>query len=224
MKTQIPVRILSCAAIIFLAACSAALPPRGSPEWTRRVEKGEILVESLPIPGTDLELATGIGRIDAPPALVWESLENADDWSQFLYNVSESKELVPEGQERRFLFTVDPPAEARAAGFGKIRMKCRATRTQDAAAGAWKAEFEATEGNMKRVYGAWKVEPWRENQTLLTFSVFLDLGYSKAFDGVINFYTRGFIERWGGNIRSRLQNPTVRSGLEWRAVRRREGK
>ncbi len=183
-----------------------------------------MLVESLPIPGTDLELASGVGRIDAPPALVWESLQDAGDWSQFLYNVSESKELAPEGQERRFLFSVDPPGEARAAGFSKIHMKCRATQTQDAAAGAWKAEFEAIEGNMKRVYGAWKVEPWRENQTLLTFSVFLDLGYSKAFDGVVNFYARDFIGRWGGNIRARLKDPTVRSGLEWRAVRRREAK
>src|SRR3990172_998801 len=103
MKIQSSIRAVSYAAVVFLAACSAALPPRGSPEWTRRVERGEMLVESLPIPGTDLELASGLGRIDAPPALVWESLQDAGDWSQFLYNVSESKELTPEGQERRFL-------------------------------------------------------------------------------------------------------------------------
>lgn len=206
--------------LLFLATgCGKKIPVKGSAEWKRRLDAGETFIETQVVPGTNLKLGTAHGVLDAPVPVVWEIFQNAGEFSQFLYHVKDSKELRPENGQRMFELTIEPPTEGQMI-FKDIHFKARVSQTINRDTDIWRGDYEAVEGNVKRVYGAWQLEPWGDNQCLIVFSAFNDFGYPSSIDFAVNFYTEQFLSRWSENLKERISDPQIRLDLEQRAASR----
>ncbi len=203
-------------ALLLLGACAGCGKPpvRGTPEWDARLADGDVVVESRTVPGTDLKLVLASGLLDAPVEVVWEFFKNADYWSQVLYQVRNSRELAVEKNNRRFKFVIEPPIEAKAAGFNDIEFIAEITESISPDRSVWRGDFIALEGNVRNVYGAWQLEPYGAGKTLIIFSAFLDFGYPAILNGVVNFYSRQFLEHWARDLRTRLADRQARLQLE----------
>ncbi len=203
-----------------LPACAKKVPARGSDEWKRQLQAGEVFIETSTVPGTDLKLGSATGLVDAPIDIVWELFKDAGQWSQFLWNMKESREHPPSGENRIMEVVIEPPDIA--VGFNDIRFKAEVNETINYDTGIWRADYNAIEGNIRRVYGAWQLESFGPDKTLITFSSFNDFGYPAALNAGVNYFTEMFLNQWSHDIRERLKDPAVRQDLEQRAMARRK--
>lgn len=205
-------------AAILVVACGGKIPERGSAEWRRALDKGEIFITTQTVPNTNLKQASAVGVIDAPIEVAWELFADADKWNQFLMNVKESRELPSDGHERLMEIVIEPPAIA--VGFNDIHFKASISETINHRDGIWRGDYQAIEGNIERGYGAWQLEKWSEGRTLITFTVFNDFGYPSTLDPAVNIFTADFLEAWAQNLRDRVSDPAVRFELEQKAKAR----
>lgn len=209
--------------IACVAACAKGAPKRGSSDWTRRIERGDVLIDARDIPGTGLKLATVTALVDAPVPVVWEVFQDAGEFRRFLYRVKDSAELEPREGNRYFRISVEPDALARMVS-GDITFTAEITESVDRDAGVWRGDFSAIEGTVERVYGAWRLERYDENKTLVQFSTFIDLGYPGTIDLAVNSYTADLLDHWAQDVRDYVSDRGVRMDLEQRAAARAAGK
>ncbi len=210
---------LAALAALALHGCASKLPERGSPEWGKRLNSGEAIIETTNVPGTALKLGSATGLVDAPIETTWELFTDADQWSQFLWKMKESRELKASGGGTRLMeVVIEPPDEARLVGFEDIHFKAEISETVNLDGGIRRADYNALEGNIRRVYGSWQLERYGPKQTLVTFSSFNDFGYPSILDAAVNLYTERYLAHWSRDIRDRLKDSAVRLDLERRAA------
>ena len=209
---------LAVLAVLALQGCASKLPERGTPEWRKRLGAGEALIETTVVPGTALKLGSATGLVDAPIETAWELFADANQWSQFLWKMKESREMKPQGESRMMEVVIEPPGEAQMVGFNDIRFKAEISETVNLESGIWRADYNALEGNIRRVYGSWQLERYGPKQTLVTFSSFNDFGYPSILDAAVNLYTERYLTHWSHDIRDRLKDSAVRLDLEQRAA------
>lgn len=208
---------------VALGACAKGAPERGSKEWRRQLERGDVIIDARDIPSTGLKLATVTTLVDAPPELVWEVFQDAGEFRRFLYRVKDSAELERRGDNRYFKISIEPDALARMV-TGDITFTAEISETVDLQAGVWRGDFTGVEGNVDRVYGAWRLESYGEQRTLVQFSTFIDLGYPGTIDLTVNSYTANLLDHWAQDLRDYVRDRGVRMDLERRAAARAAGK
>ena len=96
---------------LFLACACLLL---ASPAWSEnplrsRLDKGEIIVETKDVKGSDIPEATVTAVIDAPPDKVWEIIGNCTDYTETMIRVLESKEIRRKGDQVTCEVTTDMP-------------------------------------------------------------------------------------------------------------------
>ncbi|MCB0218177.1 MAG: hypothetical protein KDH09_00660 [Chrysiogenetes bacterium] len=211
-----------CAAL-FLGACAKGAPEAGSADWNRRLERGDVIIDARDIPSTGLKLATVTAVVDAPPPVVWEVFQDAGEFRRFLYQVKDSAELERRDGNRYFRISIEPDALARMV-TGDITFTAEISEVVDTQAGVWRGDFTGIEGNVERVYGAWRLETYSNNRTLVQFSTFIDLGYPGTIDLTVNSYTANLLGHWADDLRDYVRDRGVRMDLEQRAAARAAGK
>lgn len=205
--------------LIAIAGCGGGKAVvRGTDVWNKRVlEKREVVVTTQDVEGTGLKLTQAVGWTNVDSETVWQAFLQVDDFDQFLDRVVLSEELPPVDGKRMFRIEVNAPPVALAAGYDKIWAVAVIEEFNEG--GVRRADFQATEGNIKRLSGSWGVEPFNGG-TLVTFSMFIDFGRIVVPDNTANYFVRDFIETWGHNLRDYVEDPVQRARLEWAAARR----
>lgn len=207
-------------ALALLGACAKPLPQRGSPEWTRKLERGDLLVDEREVPDTGLKFITTTGLVDAPPEVVWEALQDAGEFRRFLYLVEDSEELNRRGGKRQFrvVIRIDPFSRVVT---GDIIIIAVVEESIDYDAGVWRAEYTSVEGSsVKRAYGAWEIEEYEGNRSIVSFSVFIDVGLPGTLDAVINTYSKALVDAWADDLRDYVVDRGVRAELQQKAALR----
>lgn len=211
--------------LVMVAGCGGKLPQRGSPEFDERLREREILVGTEDVEGTGLKVVRAMGWTDLPPDVVWEVFQDLDSFDKFLYRVEESKELPPRGNKRVMRIVVNAPPIALASGYDRIVMVAEIEESISADGTVRRGEFTSIQGNIKRAYGSWVVENYGPdgNETLVSFSMFIDFGKVYIPDDTANYFVTDFLERWGNNLREYAEEPNNRIKLE-KAAALRKGK
>lgn len=226
MKSQALARYLGImVALALVSGCGGKLPQRGSPEFDERLRDREILIGTEDVEGTGLKVVRAMGWTDMPADVVWEVFQDFDSFDKFLYRVEESKELPPHGDKRVMRIVVNAPAIALTSGYDRIVMVAEIEESISADGTVRRGEFTSIQGNIKRAYGSWVVENYGPNgdETLVTFSMFIDFGKVYIPDDAANYFVTDFLERWGNNLREYAEEPNTRIKLE-KAAALRKGK
>jgi len=177
--------IFSC---LLLAGMGVWLWPKrvlGQENEDDKLKRGDILISFRPSPFSDLSEVTGVILFNAPLAIVWKVLTNYDDYARFLPDISQSKVERKEGAvvwQRVEVHNLWPLPD--------FHYLLKITNRPEAGEIGW----QMLEGNLKNLYGRWKLEPFaaNPNQTKAMYTLLQDPG---GFFGDLtqNFSTRSLV-------------------------------
>jgi uncharacterized protein YndB with AHSA1/START domain len=133
-----------------------------------RLDRGEIVVESRPVRGSDYQEVVARGVIDAPPTRVWKLLTHCARFRRTLPRILASKELSrkTDGDVVRVVcqITADMPwpySDLTEVTEARLTVKD----------GVWRRSWRLLRGDYKENQGSWELRRFRggERRTLLTY-------------------------------------------------------
>ena len=155
------------AALLFLAALS--------PEETRRLASGEVLVSLAPAAGGGPQEATGRGVIDAPPERVFRALADYAHWHEFMPFLEKSDLRTGKEGAVESLHVLKLPAP-----FGERRYRVRFTQRVETGPGGttWRIGWGSVpgSGNLASHRGSWTLTAFGPGRTLAVCRLFTDPG------------------------------------------------
>ena len=148
-------------AALVLAVLSART---GSAEPTReqRLERGEILIDTHPVPGTSLPEVVVTAVINAEPGHVWPIIDQCNDYKRTLLRVKESHELSRVGTTVRCEVTIDAPWPMKDLHSISVAQHV-------VTADHWSRTWTLESGDYKYNGGAWTLTWWAGGRTLLEY-------------------------------------------------------
>lgn len=216
MMIRIAPRVLSLLFVLILAAgCGGKVIDRNAPDFDKRIRSGEVFVWTDDVEGTDLKVVRAMGWSDVPPEAAWEVFQDLNNLHTFLTRMEESKELPDNGNKRVLRIVVNAPPIAIAGGYDRIVMVAEIEESESPE-GVRRGEFTSIQGNIKRAYGSWTVEPYGKDgrETLVTFSMFIQFTEFYIPDDAANYFVSDFLERWANDLRAYVEGPNNRIKLE----------
>lgn len=133
-----------------------------------RLERGDVVVESRPVRGSDYQEVLARGVIDAPPARVWKLLTHCERFRRTLPRILASRELSrrKDGDAVRVVcqITADMPwpySDLMEVTEARLTVK----------EGVWRRSWRLLRGDYKENRGSWELQQFRGDQgrTLLTY-------------------------------------------------------
>ena len=145
----------------------------GQENEAEKLKRGDILISFHPSPRSGLSEVTGIMLFDAPLTLVWKVLTDYPDYARFLPNVAQSQVTRQEGPASWVKVQVRNPWPSPDFNYS-LKFTAHADLHE--------LEFNQEEGNLKTLYGRWKLEPFAPNpkQTQAAYTLLQDPGYFLA--------------------------------------------
>lgn len=131
-----------------------------------RLDRGEVLVHTRPVPGSDTPVFVGRGVIDVPPAQLWALAQDCGRYAGRLPRVVRSRELSREGPVAICETTSKPPFP-----LGEMTSVTRAVH--EVTVGRWTRRWTLVRGDYDLNSGAWILTPFGPTgqRTLLTYEV-----------------------------------------------------
>jgi len=114
--------------------------------------KGDILVETVPVPGSNIPRAVLHAVIEAPPARIWAVVSDCSNYKKNMPRIAESQQLKREGDDVTCRIVADMPFP-----LSNTTNISRAHHT--VADGVYKREWKMVEGDYKSNEGSWVVAP-----------------------------------------------------------------
>ena len=131
-----------------------------------RLERGEVIIHRVVVPGSEMPEAVVRGVVEAPPARVWAVIDQCARYPGRLPRVKAARELSRKGNVVICDVTIDMPFP-----FSDLRAKTRAVHTvrKDYFQRAW----NLIEGDFKHNRGSWTFTPFAANtrRTLAVYRV-----------------------------------------------------
>jgi len=160
MIRRIPVLWLG--AVVTLAAASRSPARAEEADRLQRLERGDVIVETRPVAGSELPEVTVTAVVEATPEAVWQIIDHCGDYQRTLLRIKSSRELSREGETVRCELLVDTPwplPKLHSVTVARhVVTPQRRTRT-------WKLES----GDYKDNAGSWTLTPWGSGRTLLEY-------------------------------------------------------
>lgn len=134
-----------------------------------RVKRGDIVVQTAEVAGSNTPRVKASAIVDAPMEKVWEIISNCADYPKNMVRVAGAQELSRTGNKVRCKVTIDMPAPISDL-----------TATTDAVHTVGKKRCERkwtlVEGDYKHNEGSWKLERFGESgeKTLVVYDVFAE--------------------------------------------------
>lgn len=166
--------------------------------------RGEILIELTEHPGSEAKEGCVVGYIPAAPRAVFEVLQDAASYDEYMPRVRSSEVSAGRGGvvlNRQVLELPFPIGDRRFT----IRLLSESLENGTLRL-SW--TYVPGSGNVKDTRGYWLVEPWR-NGSRVTYVLWSDPG--------------GAIPKWAVNRASRRTLPRVVEALRERVLERRDG-
>ncbi len=129
-----------------------------------RLEKGDVIVSTEPIPGSPAPRLIVVALIDAPPEKVWPHIENPAAHEQFMPRVKRSEELWREGDENRMRTTIDMPFPLK-----NLTATTRGKHTV-VVGERWERAWKLESGDYLSNEGTWVLTRWDANRTLVRYA------------------------------------------------------
>jgi ribosome-associated toxin RatA of RatAB toxin-antitoxin module len=145
-------------------------PAPGQESEAEKLKRGDILISFHPSPRSDLSEVSGVILFDAPLNLVWKVLANFPEYRRFLPGVTLSQVVKQEGPNSWVKFE-----ERNLWPSPNFRYQLKITTHAETN----EIAFNMEDGNLKALYGNWKLEPFSSNpnQTKATYNLLQDPGY-----------------------------------------------
>jgi len=138
-----------------------------------KLKRGDILISFHPSPRSDLSEVSGVILFDAPLTLVWKVLTNYSEYARFLPSAIVSQVVKQEGPASWVKFEVRnlwPTPNFRY----QLKFTAHAETNE--------IDFRMEDGNLKTLYGRWKLFPFapNPNQTQAAYTLLQDPGHFLA--------------------------------------------
>jgi ribosome-associated toxin RatA of RatAB toxin-antitoxin module len=136
------------------------------PTEQERLSRGEIIVRTRPVPGSDLPEVTARGVIEAPPERVWALIDACGRYSRFMPRVKSSEEISRQGSTVVCRLEVELPFP-----FSNLVSVTRARH--EAGPPLWSRRWDLVEGDYHHNRGAWELAAFAGNpqRTLALYRV-----------------------------------------------------
>lgn len=199
-------------ASLLLAAQSPAQKSDAPNEWKEESNSRGLLIQSRPHPGSDLREFRAIGRIDAPPSVVFAVLDDSEAYPSFMPYTSECRVLKREKDSVLVYQRLDLPLMSSR----DYTLRSQYTKTASPNGDTYRIHWlpandqgPAVKPGVVRVNvcdGGWLLEPDGANATHATYSIFTDSGGAlPAF--LANNGSRIGIRRIFEAVRKQVKNP-----------------
>jgi ribosome-associated toxin RatA of RatAB toxin-antitoxin module len=130
-----------------------------------RLDRGEVLVEALPVPGAPTPMIFVRAIIEAPVAEVWRHIEQSSRYAEFMPRIKQCAELSREGEHVRTRMTVDMPFPLKNL---TATTRVRHTVEPD---GRHVRQWRLEEGDYHQNEGSWTLTPF-EGHAQRTLAVY----------------------------------------------------
>lgn len=150
---------LACATLLCAAPLSAL-----ADETRARLDRGDVLVDTRPVPGSGAPHVTVRAVIDAPPAKVWPLIDRCGDYPRTMQRIKEAKELSREGGQVRCEVLLASPWPMK-----DLRSVNAAEHTIEP--GRWRRAWKLESGDFKVNDGSWTLTPF-DQQGQRTYVVY----------------------------------------------------
>lgn len=140
------------------------------PHCAGRLDRGEVVIESSPEPGSATPRVTAWGVVEAPPAAVWALIDGVSDYQRVLPGVKRSQELSRDGSQVQARVTVGLPFPL------KDLSATTAGEHLDLGDGVYLRSWSLVEGDYHKNSGCWVMGPFRANprRTLLVYQLHVE--------------------------------------------------
>jgi ribosome-associated toxin RatA of RatAB toxin-antitoxin module len=152
-------RVLS---ILILATLASSSDVSGEDTHEARLDRGEVIVSTRPLPGASVPEVYVEAIMDAPPQKMWALLDRCGDYSHTMIRMKDTKELSRSGDTVRCESTVEMPwplpnlhgvLVARLAPGPPV----------------WMREWKLESGDYKRNDGSWVLKEWPHGRTFVEY-------------------------------------------------------
>ncbi len=183
---------------IYAALLLAFLPASPTPEETRRLASGEVLVSLAPAAEGGPQEATGRGVVDAPPERIFRTLTDYAHWHEFMPFLVKSEMRTGKDGAVESLHVLDLPAP-----IGERHYRVRFTQRVETGPGGttWHIDWRSVpgSGNLAAHRGSWTLTAFGSGRTLAVCRLFTDPG--------------GGVPRWAMDKANRKDLPWIFDGL-----------
>lgn len=127
-----------------------------------RLDRGEVIVETHPVDGSDLPEITAVGVIDVPPERVWQILDHCGDYARTMPRVKAARELSRQGTTVRCELVIDSP-------WPLPKLHSITVAEHIVEPGKWTRRWKLESGDYRENTGSWTLVPRGEGRTLVEY-------------------------------------------------------
>lgn len=151
--------------LVFGLLAPSALAEKGGAERTKaRLDKGEIIVRTAKVKGSDYPEVIVTAVVETAPERLWAIIEKCDDYEKTMPRVKEATELSRKGNKVVCKVTIEMPFP-----LSNITNTTQATHTV-VPGKKYRRAWKLLEGDMKDVRGSWTLIPFEDpNRTLVVY-------------------------------------------------------
>lgn len=131
-----------------------------------RLSKGEIIVETKAVKGSDIPEATVTAVIDAPPSKVWDLISECKNYKKTMIRVAKAQEISRNGKEVVCQVTTAMPWP-----ISDLTAKTKATHKVGPP--VWSREWQLIEGDFESNVGSWRIQSFdiENTRSLVVYKV-----------------------------------------------------
>ncbi len=130
-----------------------------------RLKKGDVLVSTSKVKGSDEPKLVAKGVIKAPMAKVWSLIEKCEDYEKTMLNLESAKELKRKGNKVTCETVLDLPWP-----LSNLRAVTEATHIEMPGS-TYSRTWRLLEGDYDFVNGSWVLKPFGDGHTLATYTI-----------------------------------------------------
>jgi ribosome-associated toxin RatA of RatAB toxin-antitoxin module len=144
--------------VTLTASLALALTPGDAlaKDWTKALDKGEILVYTTKVKGFDDEAVVVKAVIEAPPEKVWKLVSNCGDYKRTMQRIVKAKMLPKRNGQVMCKVTVDMP-------FPYSDLTALTAAVHIVGPPKWSRQWRLVKGDYDHNVGGWTLTRWRGN-------------------------------------------------------------
>ncbi len=167
-RTKMERRASTLAAALVAVVVQSALVAHSDESDDARLAKGDILVTTDAVEGSDVPLATVRAVIDAPPARVWAIIQDCGNYAQTMPRIAASRELSREGTGEHFFVDCQVTASM-PFPLPSLTSHTRVEHTIEPGK-KWLRRFKLVDGDYLVNDGEWTLVPYGADGTRTFFT------------------------------------------------------
>ena len=142
--------------------------PTLSPAEVSRLGRGEVIITSMPEPGSPLPRVTIKAVIEAPTSRVWSLIDDVNNYHKSLAGIKRARELSRDGEKVLVEATIGVPFPL------KDMTSTSESLHQDLGGGRYRRSWKMVRGDYKANSGSWDLIPFEgdESRTLIVYQVY----------------------------------------------------